>query len=61
MDTNSRTESVDALLTTLARQIGDDDFEGARTTLREAERVLGENDPEIVRARTLMSFVEQQA
>jgi predicted ATP-binding protein involved in virulence len=61
MDTRSRTESVDRILAKLSRQIGDDDFAGARATIREAESSLGDNDPEITRARTLMAFVEQGA
>lgn len=61
MDTKARTESVDNLLVKLARQIDDEDFNGARATIQEAEANLGPNDPEITRARTLMSFVEQKA
>lgn len=60
MDTKPRTESVDALLSKLARQISDDDFDGARATISEAETQLGANDPEITSARTLMAFVEQK-
>lgn len=60
METRPRTESVDNLLTKLARQISDEDFNGARTTIQEAVAKLGENDPEITRARTLMAFVEQK-
>ncbi len=58
MDTKSRTKEVDGLLSKLARQIDDDDFEGARSTIHEATKTLGENDPEIIRARTLIAFVE---
>lgn len=61
MDTKSRTNEVDNLLTKLARQIDSDDFDGARATIHEATKSLGENDPEIVRARTLMAFVEHEA
>ncbi len=60
MDTKPRNESVDNLLTKLARQISDDNFDGARVTIQEVESKLGENDPEITRARTLMAFVEQK-
>lgn len=60
MDTRPRTESVDALLTKLARQISDDDFDGARATIAEAESQLGASDPEITSARALMAFVEQK-
>lgn len=60
MDTKPRTEEIDKLLAKLARQIDDDDFDGARATIQAAQKSLGENDPEIVRARTLMAFVEQK-
>lgn len=60
MDTKARTESIDNLLTQLAKQIDDEDFDGARETIQEMEISLGPNDPEITRARTLMSFVEQE-
>lgn len=60
MDTRPRNESVDNLLTKLARQISDEDFNGARETIREAAAKLGEDDPEITRARALMAFVEQK-
>jgi predicted ATP-binding protein involved in virulence len=61
MDTKPRTELVDNLLSKLSRQISDDDFDGARSTLQEVEAILGENDPEITSARALMDFVEQPA
>ncbi len=61
MDTKPRTESVDNLLTKLSRQISDEDFDGARSTLQEVEVILGESDPEITSARALMDFVEQPA
>ncbi|MBL8170854.1 MAG: AAA family ATPase [Acidobacteria bacterium] len=61
MDTKPRTALVDNLLTKLSRQISDEDFEGARSTLKEVEAKLGENDPEITSARALMDFVEQPA
>lgn len=60
MDTKPRTAEVDNLLTKLARQISDEDFKGARATLQEAATKLGEKDPEITRARTLLAFVEQR-
>jgi len=60
MDTRPRNESVDNLLTKLARQISDEDFNDARGTIQEAAAKLGEDDPEITRARALMAFVEQK-
>ncbi len=61
MDTKPRTASVDKLLTKLSRQISDEDFNDARSTLREVEALLGEDDPEITSARALIDFVEQPA
>ncbi len=61
MATKPRTESIHNLLTQLARQIGDDDFNGARVTIQEAEAKLGRDDPEVIRALTLMDFMEQKS
>lgn len=61
MDAKARTESIDNLLAKLARQIDDEDFNGARATIQVVEEKLGPNDPEITRARTLLSFVEQKS
>ena len=59
MGTRPRAESMDKLLTKFARQVGEDDFDGARATLQQAADELGENDPDITRGRTLMAFMEQ--
>jgi predicted ATP-binding protein involved in virulence len=61
MRTRIRNKDVDELLAKIARQIGDDDFAGARATIKEATEKLGEDDPEVTRAQTLLAFVEPQA
>jgi predicted ATP-binding protein involved in virulence len=61
MDTPARNKFVGKLLTRLSRQISDDDFDGARSTLQEVVARIGENDPDITSARALMDFVEQPA
>jgi predicted ATP-binding protein involved in virulence len=61
MGTTQRAESMDKLLTKFARQVGEDDFDGARATLQQAADELGENDPDITRGRTLMAFMEQHS
>jgi len=38
--------------------IDNEDFEGARKLLPEVEAGLGPDDPEVTRARTLMTFLE---
>ena len=58
MRTKPRTESVEVSLRKLFRLIDNEDFSAARDQLREIEANLGANDPEITRARTLMSFLE---
>jgi predicted ATP-binding protein involved in virulence len=60
METSSRKESFDDLFKKLATQISDEDFNGANATIQEAAAKLGEDDPEIIKARTLMAFVEQR-
>lgn len=58
MDAPSRSESVTALLRRLFELIDAEDFEAARKVLPDAEDKLGTNDPEILRARTLIAFLE---
>ncbi|MFN0119875.1 MAG: AAA family ATPase [Blastocatellia bacterium] len=59
MGTSPRTVSIENMLAKLSRQISDDDFDAARVTIEEMKDKLGEDDPEITQARTLMEFVEQ--
>ncbi len=59
MDTPRRNEGFERELTDLFRTIDQEDFVDARTKLVALEKKLGTNDPEVTRARTLMSFLEQ--
>jgi predicted ATP-binding protein involved in virulence len=58
MDAPRRNDSVDVLLRRLFDLIDREDISGALTVLPEVEAKLGPDDPEITRARTLMTFLE---
>jgi predicted ATP-binding protein involved in virulence len=58
MGTSPRTQPVEDLLRQLSKLINKEDFDGARKVLSQVESKLGPNDPEITRARTLMTFLE---
>ncbi|NUN97884.1 MAG: AAA family ATPase [Candidatus Omnitrophica bacterium] len=59
MGAKSRTQEVQAVLDELARKIHDEDFSAAREDLQRLESSVGEDDPEVTRARTLMAFLEE--
>jgi len=61
MDAKSRNDSVEALLKKLFGLIDKEDFGGAQNLLPELEAKLGPDDPEVTRARTLMTFLESKA
>ena len=58
MDAPSRTESVHCLLSEISRRIGKSRFDEARGLVTELRGILGENDPEVTRARALLDFME---
>jgi predicted ATP-binding protein involved in virulence len=58
MGASSRDRSVEELLTQLFISIDKEDFDAARNLLNEAEAKLGPDDPEVTRARALMTFLE---
>jgi len=58
MDADSRNQEVRRKLSTLAETIDKEDFPGAEPLLKEVEKTLGEDDPEVTRARTLISFLQ---
>lgn len=60
MDAKPRDESVADLLSRLFRLIDKEDFGGARDLLPEVEAKLGPDDPELTRARSLMTFLESE-
>lgn len=61
MDATARNESVETELRKLFGLIDQEDFNGARKLLPEVEAQLGPDDPEVTRARTLMTFLESKA
>jgi predicted ATP-binding protein involved in virulence len=61
MGAKPRNESVEALLRKLFEAIDREDFGGARNLLSKVEAKLGPDDPELTRARTLMTFLESKA
>ena len=61
MDSDSRNQSVNALLRELFRLIDREEFAAARNLLPKVESQLGPDDPEMTRARTLMAFLEGTA
>jgi predicted ATP-binding protein involved in virulence len=58
MDAPRRDPSIEALLKRLFDLIDKEDFQGALELLPDAEAELGADDPELTRARALMTFLE---
>jgi thioredoxin-like negative regulator of GroEL len=58
MEAGPRTEAVQDLLSRLSRAIGGADYQDARTLLAELVTQVGEDDPEVTRAKTLLEFME---
>jgi predicted ATP-binding protein involved in virulence len=58
MDVGPRTLEVDKLVSLLSRKIGDKDYESARRLLTKLTKQVGENDPEVTQAKTLLEFME---
>jgi predicted ATP-binding protein involved in virulence len=56
----SRDPFVEDLLTRLFKSIDNEDFDNARVVLAEVESKLGPDDPEVTRARALMTFLESK-
>ena len=57
MGTPARNEQVQSFLHELFRAIDREDFPKAREKMREIGATLGDSDPELVRARSLISFL----
>ena len=58
MDADPRTQDVKELLSEISREVGKQRFESARELLAQLVDRLGEDDPEVVRTRTLLDFME---
>jgi predicted ATP-binding protein involved in virulence len=61
MDAESRNSSIKTLLSHLFDLIDREDFDNARNLLPDVEAKLGPDDPEITRARALLTFLESKA
>jgi predicted ATP-binding protein involved in virulence len=60
MGTASRDDVVRELLKRLFRAIDDEQFDSAKRLVAEVETKLGSGDPEVTRARALMTFLESK-
>lgn len=58
MDADPRTQEVKELLSRISAEVGQQQFERARSSLTTLVERLGEDDPEVTRLRTLLTFVE---
>lgn len=58
MEADPRTERVHELLGEISRVVGRERFKRGRELLTELIEILGENDPEVTRIRTLLDFLE---
>ena len=61
MDTRSRNAGVEDKITRIARLIGGGKAEEARSEIKALSDEIGDDDPEITRARTLLDFMEGDA
>lgn len=61
MDTRSRNAGVEDKIAKIARLIGDGKADEARAAIGTLSAEIGEDDPEITRARTLLDFMEGDA
>ena len=57
MDVKSRDAGVAKKITDLFRKIDEEDFSSARKKLKALQRVVGEADPDLIRAKSLMEFL----
>jgi hypothetical protein len=61
MNAPARDPGVQALLEQVYRSIDAEEFEQARATLSSVIQETGPNDPEVIKAQTLMRFLEPEA
>ena len=61
MDTDPRTKKVKDLLSKISRTIGDDSYDDVHAFLTGLANLLGEDDPEVTRIRTLLDFMTGDA
>ncbi len=58
MEADPRTSEINRLLSQISQDVGNQRFERARNTLQTLILRLGDNDPEVIRVRTLLDFME---
>lgn len=61
MDTKSRNAGVEETIGRIAKLIGDGKADEAKAAIKTLSDEIGEDDPEITRARTLLDFMEGDA
>lgn len=61
MDTEARNAGVEDAIGKIAKLIGDGKADEAKEAIRNLSDEIGEDDPEIIRARTLLDFMEGDA
>lgn len=59
MDTAPRTQAVQNAISNLSHAVDAERYEDARAALGGLAQQLGENDPEVIRARTLLEFLDE--
>ncbi|MCB0053187.1 MAG: AAA family ATPase [Caldilinea sp.] len=60
LDVPARTHNVDALLGRISRAIGDEQVSAAKQILTELTAIVGDNDADVIRVRTLIEFMEDE-
>ncbi len=58
MEAPPRAGEVQVLLNSLSKQVAEENFDEAKRLVLELTKKLGENDAEVIRARTLLDFLE---
>jgi len=58
MDTSSRNPLVEQEIGLIAKLIAEENTEGAKAAIEKLSNKIGEDDPEITRARTLIEFMD---
>lgn len=58
MDTPPRNSKVGELLSKISREMSQEDYDAARKLIQDLAAIVGENDPEVVRAISHLEFME---
>ena len=61
METKPRTRQVHELLARISNEIGLDQYDDAKALLSELVEMVGEDDSEVIRIRTLLDFLREDA